>query len=158
MDRLHILLVDDDQSLAKTLSHGLRKAMGETASVAVCFNGSEALLMLETQTFDVIVSDLNMPGTSGLELLRSVRQEHQETVLVLSTAYGTDALEEGVRQLGMGYITKPFEPAVLGQMIQGMLRGRETTGSQERTARTMEKPGKPAGSPSRLLLEGRLHE
>ncbi len=158
MDTLSILLVDDDQNLVTTLSHGLRKAMGDVASVAVCYNGSEAVSMLENQTFDVIISDYNMPGPSGLEFLRSVRQDHQETILVLSTAYGTDALEEGVHQLGMGYIAKPFEPAVLVQLINGLLQGRETTGSLERAARIVEKPGKPAGSSSNMLLEGRLHE
>lgn len=158
MDTLNILLVDDDQNLATTLSHGLRKAMGDVASVAVCYNGSEALSMLENQTFDVIISDYNMPGPSGLEFLRRVGQEHQESILVLSTAYGTDALEEGVRQLGMGYITKPFEPAFLVQLIKRLLQGRETTGSLEREPRIMEKLGKPAGSSSNMFLKGRLHE
>ena len=145
MDTLNILLVDDDQNLATTLSHGLRKAMGDVASVAVCYNGSEALSMLENQTFDVIISDYNMPGPSGLEFLRRVAQEHQKSILVLSTAYGTDALEEGVRQLGMGYITKPFEPSFLVQLIKRLLQSREATGSLQRETRIMEKLGKPAG-------------
>jgi DNA-binding response OmpR family regulator len=129
VDILNILLVDDDRSLATTLSFGLRKAMGEVASVAVCSNSSEALSMLATQTFDVV-----------------------------STAYGTDALEEGVRQLGMGYITKPFEPSFLVQMIKGLIQGRETTGSLEKASRIVEKLGKPAGSSSGFLRQGRLYE
>jgi CheY-like chemotaxis protein len=158
MGTLNILLVDDDRNLVTTLSHGLRKAMGEATSVAVCFSGSEALSMLATQGFDVVVSDFNMPGPSGLEFLNRIRQDHGEIILVLITAYGTDALEEGVRQLGVGYITKPFEPSFLVQLIKDLIQGKESTGRTENMPRLMEKLGKPAGSSSSLRLEGRLYD
>jgi len=159
MGTLKILLVDDDRNLVTTLSYGIRKAMGEGISVAVCFSSSEALSMLATQPFDVVVSDFNMPGPSGLEFLSKIRQEHGEIILVLSTAYGTDALEEGVRQLGGGYITKPFEPSVLVQLIEDLIQGKETTGTTENVSRVMDKLGKPAGSSQCLRWEaGRLHE
>ena len=158
MGPLNILLVDDDRNLVTTLSHGLRKGMGEAISVAVCFSGSEALSMLATQPFDVVVSDFNMPGPSGLEFLNRIRQDYREMILVLITAYGTDALEEGVRQLGMGYITKPFEPSFLVQLIKGLIQGKETTGKTENSSRIMDKPGKSAGSSQSLRWEGKLHE
>ena len=132
--------------------------MGEAISVAVCFSSSEALSMLSTQAFDVMVSDFNMPGPSGLEFLRRIRQEYGEMALVLITAYGTDALEEGVRQLGMGYITKPFEPPSLVQLIKGLLHGKETPGRTEHPSRTMDKLGKSAGSSPRMRLEGSLND
>ena len=119
MGTLNILLVDDDQNLVTTLSYGLRKAMGEVISVAVCFSGSEALSMLATQAFDVVVSDFNMPGMSGLELLKQIRQDHRETILVLITAYATDELEKEANRLAIGYITKPFELPLLMKLIQG---------------------------------------
>ncbi len=81
--------------------------MGEAVSVAICFSGSEALSMLATQAFDVVVSDFNMPGPSGLEFLSKIRDGHREMILVLITAYGTDALEEEVRQLGGGTLPSP---------------------------------------------------
>ena len=150
MDTLNILLVDDDRNLVTTLSYGLRKAMGEAVSVAVSFSGSEALSLLETQSFDVIVSDFNMPGTSGLEFLHKIRHNDREIILVLITAYGTDALEEGARQLGVGYITKPFEPSFLVEMIRGLIKSENTTGRIETAMRVMDELGKPAGSsPSR---------
>ena len=157
MGTLNILLVDDDRNLATTLSHGLRKAMGDTGdlnSVAVCFSGSEALSILATQTFDVVVSDFNMPGQSGLEFLNRIRQDHREMILVLITAYGTDALEEGVRQLGVGYITKPFEPSFLVKLIKDLIQGKETKGHTENVSRVMEELGKPAGSSQSMRLEG----
>ncbi|HLO30002.1 MAG TPA: response regulator [Anaerolineales bacterium] len=158
MGTLNILLVDDDRNLVTTLSYGLRKAMGEGISVAVSFSGSEALSMLATQTFDVVVSDLNMPGPSGLEFLNRIRQDYREMILVLITAYGTDALEEGVRQLGVGYITKPFEPSFLVQLIKGLIQSKETKGRTENASRIMDKLGKSAGSSQSMRLEGKLHE
>jgi CheY-like chemotaxis protein len=151
---LNILLVDDDRNLVTTLSYGLHKAMGDAISVAVCFSGSEALSMLATQAFDVVVSDFNMPGPLGLEFLKRIRHEYREIILVLITAYGTDALEEGVRQLGVGYITKPFEPSLLAQLIKGLIPGDETKGTVENTLRIMDKLGNPAGSSQSMRLEG----
>ena len=146
MHALSVLLVDDDRNLVTTLSHGLRKAMGEQVSVAVCLSGSEALSLLGDQAFDVVISDYNMPGTSGLELLKRVRRDHEEMALVLITAYGTDALEEGVHQLGGVYMTKPFEPSSLVKTIKGLIPNEETKSSMESASRRMDKPGKPAGS------------
>jgi len=114
--------------------------------------------MLATQSFDVVVSDFNMPGPSGLEFLNRIRQDHGEMILVLITAYGTDALEEGVRKLGVGYITKPFEPSFLAQLIKGLIQSSEAMGRTENASRIMDKLGKPAGSSRGLRLEGGLHE
>ena len=126
IDVLNILLVDDDRNLATTLSHGLRKAMGKASSVVFCSSGPEALAMLATQSFDVVISDFHMPGMSGLELLKKIRQDHCETILLLITAYGTDTLEEEVHRLGIGYVTKPFEMPILSQSIHGLMRGKDS--------------------------------
>lgn len=154
MGRLNVLLVDDDRNLVITLSYGLRKALGEASSVAVSFSSSEALSMLTTQDFDVVVSDFNMPGQSGLEFLNRIKQEYPEMILVLITAYGTEALEEGVRQLGGGYITKPFEPSFLVQSIKNLIQGKETKGRLEYVSRIMEELGKSPGSSENIRLEG----
>ena len=127
MDALNILLVDDDRNLATTLSHGLRKAMGAATSVVFCSSSREAFEMLATQRFDAVISDLHMPGMSGLELLKKIRQDHHETSLVLITAYGTDTLEDEMHRLGIGYITKPFEMPILLKSIDGLIRGKATS-------------------------------
>ena len=122
MSALNILLVDDKRNLVTALSHGLRKAMGKAISVAVCFSGSEALSMLAAQRFDVVISDFNILGVSGLELMNKIRQDYRETILILTTAYGTDALEEEVHRLGIGYITKPIGLSLLVQFIHDLIR------------------------------------
>lgn len=131
MGALNILLVDDDRNLVTTLSHGLRKAMVKAISVAISLSGTEALSMLATQRFDVVISDLNMPDVSGFELLNKIRQEHREMILVLITAYGTDALEEEAHRLGIGYITKPFGPSLLVQIIYDLIGGKEARDGTE---------------------------
>jgi DNA-binding response OmpR family regulator len=122
MSALNILLVDDNRNLLTTVSDGLRAAMGKAISVDVCFNGSEALSMLATQRFDVVISDFDIPGVSGLELINKIRQDYRETILILTTAYGTDALEEEVHRLGIGYITKPIGLSLLVQFIRDLIR------------------------------------
>jgi CheY-like chemotaxis protein len=127
--------------------------MGEAITVAVCYSGSEALSMLATQSFDVVVSDFNMPGPSGLEFLTRIRQHDREIILVLVTAYGTDELEEGVRQLGVGYITKPFEPSFLAQSIKDLIQRKETAGAAGNVSRVVDELGKPAGSSQNIRLD-----
>ena len=132
MGTLNILLVDDDRNLVTTFSHGLRKAMGKGISVVFCANGPEALALLATQAFDLVISDFHMPGMSGLELLKQIKQDHHGTRLVLITAYTTETLEADVRKLGISYITKPFELPQLVQLIQNLISGKETMEATEK--------------------------
>ena len=127
MSALNILLVDGNRNLVTTLSEALRKAMGNAISVAVSFSGSEALSMLATHRFDVVISDFNIPGVSGFELINKIRQDHHETILILTTAYATEALEEEVHRLGIGYIAKPFGPLLLVQFIHDLIRDGKKT-------------------------------
>jgi two-component system, NarL family, response regulator DesR len=141
MSILNILLVDDNQNLVMTLSHGLCKAMGSAISVAVCRSGSEALSRLSTQSFDVVISEFNLPGESGLELFDKIRQNYHETLLILATTYGTEALEEEVHRLGIGYIVKPFGIPLLVQIIHDLLQGGQSA-----------KPRDETGNVSRILI------
>jgi len=141
MSGFNILLVDDDRNLAITLSEGLRKAMGGAISVVYCSSGSNAQALLLTQAFDLVISDLNMPGMSGLALLKQIRQNHLETSLILITAYGTDALIEEVHQLGIAYIAKPFELPRLAQLIQGLVQSKEKRSEIENVPRILRSDG-----------------
>jgi len=136
MDALSILLVDDDRILVTTLSHGLRKAMGKTVSVTFCSSAAEALALLATQPFNLVISDFHMPGMSGLELLKKIKQDNQKIKLVLITAFTTDTLTEETRQLGIGYITKPFELPLLVQFIQKLMQGKEARDGIENAQHT----------------------
>jgi CheY-like chemotaxis protein len=151
MSALNILLVDDKRNLVASLSHGLREALGKATSVAVCSSGSEALAMLAVQRFDVVISDLNMPDISGFELLNKIRQGYRETVLVLTTAYGTDSLEEEAHRLGIGYVTRPFGLSLLVQFIHDLIRSAETAkirdGTENASRVSIQDPKSNAGVP-----------
>ena len=135
MSVLNILLVDDDRNLVITLSYGFRKALGKAVSVVFCSDGSKAQALLAVQAFDLVISDFNMPGMSGLELLKKIKQYHRETSLILITAYASEALVEEVHQLGITLIAKPFELPLLVGLIQDLIQSKEKRSEMENVPR-----------------------
>src|SRR4030067_3278704 len=78
-------------------------------SVEVAQNGSEAIEKIEKDVFDLVLTDLKMPGMDGLELLKNIKGTRPEVMVILMTAYGS--IETAVEAMKMGaddYITKPF--------------------------------------------------
>ncbi len=103
-----ILLVEDEKSMRDLLGLMLRK---EDYSVTTAESALEAKDLMESgEEFDLVISDVSMPGMSGLDLLREVRRSAPETAVVIMTAYGTkqtaiEALNEGASY----YVEKPFD-------------------------------------------------
>ncbi len=100
-----ILIVDDDPLVPRTLRILLRKHGHEVEAAS---DAEEALRQLGEKDFDVVISDINMPGADGFEVLRRVKQEHPNTEVILITGYGT--IENAVRGMKEGafdYVTKP---------------------------------------------------
>jgi CheY-like chemotaxis protein len=103
-----ILIVDDEDKVAFFLRESLEE-LGRDFVVEAAGSGEEALEMLAAQHFDLIISDLRMPGIDGLELLERVKEQNPDTRLILMTAYGSDDVEAEARRLEIyQYITKPF--------------------------------------------------
>ncbi len=102
-----ILIVDDEEGMRKLLARVLIKH-GYDAVIAG--SGEEALALVETDTFDLIITDIKMPGMDGLELLNEIKSFDPDLPIIVITAYGT--VESAVQALRAGaydYITKPFE-------------------------------------------------
>ena len=102
-----ILVVDDEESIREFLEIMLRK---EGYEVTTAEDGAVALDIIKKKSFDLIISDLQMPNKTGLELLRDVRDIAPATVFMMITAFGTT--ETAVEAMKMGaydYITKPFK-------------------------------------------------
>ena len=103
---LNVLVVDDER-LARQVCVEVLKAVG--FEIEVADSAARALQILESQHIDIVLSDVRMPGMSGVELLKIVKQKFPETDVVLVTGYGT--IQDSVEAIKLGaydYLTKPF--------------------------------------------------
>lgn len=104
-----ILIVDDEEDLTWSLSKRLARD-GDVIEITCANSGSNALRMLSQQRFDLMVTDLRMPGVSGIQLLNEVKARHPATQVIVMTAYGSLEIKEALDDWGgTGYIQKPFE-------------------------------------------------
>jgi len=102
-----ILIVDDEEIIRESLSFILSK---EGYSVQEAANGKIALEMVKEESFDLILTDLEMPEMKGIELLEQVTRIGPETMVVIITAYGSiDTAIAALRQGAVDYILKPVE-------------------------------------------------
>ncbi len=117
---MRILVVEDEQKVADALREGLED---ERYDVVVERTGEGAFFRVNTETFDVVLLDLTLPGRDGLEILRAIRQRRMETPVLVLTA--RDSLEDRVTGLDAGaddYLVKPFAFAELLARIRALVR------------------------------------
>jgi two-component system phosphate regulon response regulator OmpR len=115
----HVLVVDDDRRIRERLSrylgeHGYR--VSHAASAA------EARHRLVGLTFDLLILDVMMPGESGVELTRSLRERFQVPILMLTARSEPEARVSGLESGADDYLVKPFEPRELLLRIANLLR------------------------------------
>ena len=102
-----VLVVDDEQNLRHMLQTLLKREGYEPVGVA---SVEGALKELEDRSYDIVITDLRMPGQSGLELVDEVRRRNLGTTVVVMTAYGSrDIAIEAMKRGAYDYISKPFE-------------------------------------------------
>lgn len=106
MKKPSILLIDDDDSLRRVMEFSLVEA-GYTVRAAA--SGEEGVAAFEQNAFDAVITDITMPGMSGLDVLKTIRQADPGLPVIIITAYGTiESAVEAIRQGAVDYITKPF--------------------------------------------------
>jgi two-component system response regulator HydG len=119
-DALRILIVDDDRMMARTLMDILR-VKGHQAEVA--HSGPEALGKIRQHPFDCVLSDIKMPGISGVELVRAIKAERSDLLIILMTAYSSDSLvEEGLEEGAIAVLAKPLNMGPLLTFLSSMPR------------------------------------
>ena len=102
-----ILVVDDDESLRRVTQLQLEEAGHRVLAAS---NGTEALALIEADPPALVITDLKMPGLSGLELLNKIRGSHPEITVVIITAFGTvKTAVEAMKAGAYDYITKPID-------------------------------------------------
>ncbi len=110
-----ILVVDDDQNLRRVTQVQLED---EGYTVTTAANAEDALGVLARTPQDLVITDLSMPGMSGVDLLRTIRSEYPETGVVLITAFGTvESAVDAMRLGAIDYITKPANPDSLRLVV-----------------------------------------
>jgi two-component system copper resistance phosphate regulon response regulator CusR len=117
---MRLLIVEDDDKTAHALQSGLQR---EGFSVALARTGEEGLLVLTTETFDLVVLDWMLPGRDGIEVLKALRTRGAKTPVLLLTA--RDAVADRVLGFESGaddYLIKPFAFAELIARIRSLLR------------------------------------
>jgi two-component system response regulator PilR (NtrC family) len=117
-----ILVVDDEESIREFLEIMLKK---EGFEITLAEDGAMAKDVLAKKTFDMIISDLQMPNMNGIELLKHVKETSPDTVFMMITAFGTT--ETAVEAMKMGaydYITKPFKIDEVRLNISNALRSK----------------------------------
>ena len=118
-----ILVVDDDAALRRIIQYKLAQH-GYAVSVAV--DGDEAVALLRGTRFDLVLSDMKMPGLTGIELLEQAKKIQPEIAVILMTAFA--AIPQAVLAIKLGafdYLTKPFSVSELELRISNLISQRE---------------------------------
>jgi DNA-binding response OmpR family regulator len=117
---VRILVVEDEKKLATALRQGLE---AEQYTVCVAFTGEEGFYQLHAELFDLVILDVMLPGRSGLEILKTLRERGDHTPVLMLTA--RDTTEDRVLGLDTGaddYLVKPFALAELLARVRALLR------------------------------------
>ena len=110
-----ILVTDDQPGVRKLLYEVFRR---EGFAVLMAADGREAMQVLQTETPDLILLDVKMPGMGGLETLRQLRAQGLDTCVILMTAYGeAEVVEEAIQLGAVKHIAKPFDLNELRQTV-----------------------------------------
>jgi CheY-like chemotaxis protein len=123
-----VLIVDDDRTVTAVLAENLAK-LGNGYVFETALSAYEALDKTRKDAFDLIVTDLRMPGMDGLKFMKKIREYYPHTRLILMTGYGNTDIEATAYQLGAcRYIDKPFKTEELLAQVRTALAEPELPG------------------------------
>ncbi len=120
MEEIKILLVEDERKIADSISMGLREL---SYHVETAYDGSIGWRLFENRDFDLIITDINLPGINGYELCKKVRSRNQHIPLIMLTAL--DSTDDKIGGFDAGaddYLVKPFEFKELVVRIRALLK------------------------------------
>jgi DNA-binding NtrC family response regulator len=110
-----VLVVEDDDTLRRVMHAQLTKDGYETASAS---DAPAALRVLEHSRQHLVIADLNLPGMSGVELLKRIQSDYPGTIVILMTAFGTvQSAVEAMKAGACDYIVKPIYPSDLRALV-----------------------------------------
>ncbi len=118
--KISILIVDDEASVRDSLYNWFI----EDGYIVKCAEDARvALILLEAESFDIILADVKMPGMDGLEMLKRIKALKKESIVIIMTAFATvDTAVQALKDGAFDYITKPFDPDDLSHLIRNASR------------------------------------
>ncbi len=154
---MRILCVDDDQVARKIYEKGLAQEMPEDR-ILVFENAEIAKQVLSDEKVDVVITDMVMPGESGLELLRFVREESTSTEVILVTGHASiDTSVEAMRLGARDYIEKPIDISLLREKLEN-IREYQRRVSETEDYRLAKEAVEQHAAEGIALLEGRVEQ
>ena len=156
---IKVLLVEDDRALREALADTLLLAGHDYRAVG---SAEEALQAVEQESFSLVVSDVNMPGMDGHQLLGLLRARQPQLPVLLMTAHGAvERAVDAMRQGAADYLVKPFEPKALIELVArhalgvvGVADGEGPIAVEPASAQLLELAAKVARSDSTVLISG----
>lgn len=131
----HILVMEDEESVARGLEMVLEE---EGYDVDLAYTGAGALETFEKSSFDLVVADLRLPDSDGLEIIKIVKERKPETEVVVITGYSSVSSAVDAMKIGVAdYLPKPFTESEIKVAIGNAL-SREKIASQEKAGRSVE--------------------
>lgn len=125
---LTILIIEDDEAMRSLLQDFLIEEGFEVISVS---NGSEAFRKLAKEFFDIVITDVRMPGLTGLDILPGIRKLQPASTILVITAFGSEEIEGKVLERGAdAYLEKPVQLHQLKSLIHQLIdsKGRHDKG------------------------------
>lgn len=119
MSNANILIVDDELIVCESCVDILNKG---GYSVTYTLNGKDALKIIESGHFDVVITDLRMVEIDGMELLKKIKSEHPEIIVIIITGYATiPSTVEAIKSGAFNYLAKPFTPQEMLSAVEEAL-------------------------------------
>ncbi|WP_321533200.1 response regulator [uncultured Desulfuromonas sp.] len=119
-----VLVIDDSSTMRKIVSRSLRQAGLDFDEILEAGDGQEALNLLENESVDLILSDINMPNMDGIEFLRQKKDNAAIAgipVVMITTEGGSDIIGEAKALGAAGNIKKPFTPDKIEEVLGGLI-------------------------------------
>lgn len=121
METKNILIVEDEYNLASTLARALRLGSNGGFNVVVCESGEDAVSRATSEKFDLVISDLRLPGIDGLEVIAQIVETSGNTRSILMTGYGSEDVKQRASKITDGYLPKPFDMLDLLVLVQRVI-------------------------------------
>ena len=123
MNHPNILIIDDEEAILDACSMVFAN---RKYHVSLAKTGEDGLILFKKLVFDLIILDLKLPGINGMEVLRAMKEENQETPVIMITGYATvDSAIEAMKLGAFDYLVKPFSPDELRVVTQKALDSRK---------------------------------